>query len=96
VTDAAVMGSFLDGTLFVIDAAKGRRRLVRMGREALARSGAKTLGVVLNRVPAVTRFGYGGFYGRVDETQAAGVVDVITERRAVERASRPAKAADPK
>ena len=71
VTDAAVMGSYLDGTLFVIDAAKGRRRLVRMGRETLARSGTKTLGAVLNRVPAVTRFGYGGYYGRVGETPAA-------------------------
>ena len=60
VTDAAVMASFLDGTLFVIDAAKGRRRVVRTGREALARSGATMLGAVLNRVPAVSRFGYGG------------------------------------
>ena len=51
----------------MIDAAKGRRRLVRMGRETLARSGAKLIGVVLNRVPSVTRFGYGGFYGRGDE-----------------------------
>ena len=81
VTDAAVMGSFLDGTLFVIDAAKGRRRLVRMGREALARSGAKTLGAVLNRVPAVTRFGYGGYYGRVEETPAAAAIDIVAERR---------------
>ena len=81
------MGSYLDGTLFVIDAAKGRRRLVRLGRETLARSGTKTLGAVLNRVPPVTRFGYGGFYGRLEDAQGAGVVDVITERRAVERAS---------
>jgi non-specific protein-tyrosine kinase len=82
VTDAAVMGSYLDGTLFVIDAAKGRRRLVRMGREALARSGAKTLGAVLNRVPAVTRFGYGGYYGHVGETPAATVVDLVADRGA--------------
>ena len=81
------MGSYLDGTLFVIDAAKGRRRHVRMGREALTRSGAKTLGAVLNRVPAVTRFGYGGYYGHVGGTLDANAVDVITERRAVERAS---------
>jgi non-specific protein-tyrosine kinase len=80
VTDAAVMGSFLDGTLFVIDAAKGRRRLSRMGRELLARSGANTLGVVLNRVPAVARFGYGGYYGHAEETPAA-TVDLVAERR---------------
>ena len=96
VTDAAVMRSYLDGTLFVIDAAKGRRRHVRMGRETLSRSGAKTLGAVLKRVPAVTRFGYGGYYGRVGETLNANVVDMVIERRAVERASRSAKAADSK
>jgi hypothetical protein len=74
------MGSFLDGTLFVIDAAKGRRRLSRMGRELLGRSGANTLGAVLNRVPAVARFGYGGYYGRTEETPAA-TVDLVAERR---------------
>jgi non-specific protein-tyrosine kinase len=81
VTDAAVMGSFLEGTLLVIDAARGRRRLVRMGREALSRSGANTLGAVLNRVPAVTRFGYGAYYGRGEESAPAVVVDVVAERR---------------
>ena len=35
-----------------------------VGRETLARAGAKTLGAVLNRVPARTQFGYGGYYGR--------------------------------
>ena len=72
VTDAAVMGSFLDGTLFVIDAAKGRRRLVRLGRETLARSGTKTLGAystgyLLSRGSATA-----DFYGRVGRDSAAG------------------------
>ena len=52
VTDAAVISSFVDGTLLVIDAGRSRRRVVRVGREALSRAGANVLGVVLNRVPA--------------------------------------------
>ena len=81
VTDAAVLSSFLDGTIMVIDAAKGRRRTVRMGRETLSRAGATVLGAVLNRVPAVTRFGYGDFYGRIEEDQRTRHVDVVAERR---------------
>ena len=63
VTDAAVISSFVDGTLLVIDAGRSRRRVVRVGREALSRAGANVLGVVLNRVPARSHFGYGGYYG---------------------------------
>jgi succinoglycan biosynthesis transport protein ExoP len=81
VTDAAVMSSYLDGTLLVIDALHGKRRVVRMAREALAKAGAKTMGAVLNRVPAVTRFGYGELYGRPAEADGALVVDVVAERR---------------
>jgi polysaccharide biosynthesis transport protein len=81
VADAAVLSSFLDGTVMVIDAAKGRRRIVRMGRETLSRAGATVLGAVLNRVPATTRFGYGGFYGRAEEAERTRPVDVVAERR---------------
>jgi capsular exopolysaccharide synthesis family protein len=63
VTDAAVLSSFVDGTLLVIDAGRSRRRVVRVARQTLARAGAKTLGAVLNRVPARTQYGYGGYYG---------------------------------
>jgi capsular exopolysaccharide synthesis family protein len=63
VTDAAVISSFVDGTLLVIDAGRSRRRIVRVGREALTRAGANVLGVVLNRVAARNHFGYGGYYG---------------------------------
>lgn len=80
VTDAAVLSSYLDGTLLVIDAAHSRRRVVRMAREMLTRAGATTLGAVLNRVPAVTRFGYGGIYGRGDAGLRSGAVDVVGER----------------
>jgi polysaccharide biosynthesis transport protein len=63
VTDSAILSSFLDGTLLVIDARRGRRRAVLQGREALARAGASVLGAVLNRIPARARSGYGQYYG---------------------------------
>lgn len=67
VTDSAILSSFVDGTLFVIDAGRGRRDAVRQGREALARAGANVLGAVLIGIPARARSDYadyyGGFYG---------------------------------
>jgi polysaccharide biosynthesis transport protein len=62
VTDAAVISSYVDGVLLVVDASRGRRRAVRESREALARSGATVLGVVLNRVPNAAGSEYGGYY----------------------------------
>ena len=53
----------MDGCVFVIDAAKSRRRAVRHAREALDRAGAHVLGAVLNRVPVGFQTGYGGYYG---------------------------------
>ncbi len=67
VTDASVISSFVDGTLLVIDASRSRRRVVRVARQTLTRAGAKTLGAVLNRVPARTQFGYRGYYGDKQE-----------------------------
>jgi polysaccharide biosynthesis transport protein len=52
VTDSAILSSFVDGTLVVIDAEHGRRRAVRLARETLAKAGANVLGAVLNRLPA--------------------------------------------
>jgi succinoglycan biosynthesis transport protein ExoP len=69
VTDAAVLSSFVDGTLLVIDRGRSRRRLVRAARETLARAGAHPLGAVLNRVPAQAEFNYAGYganYGESD------------------------------
>jgi polysaccharide biosynthesis transport protein len=54
VTDPAVLSSFVDGTLLVVDAARGQRRAVRAAREALARAGANVLGAVLNRIAEQT------------------------------------------
>jgi capsular exopolysaccharide synthesis family protein len=71
VTDAAILSSFVDGTLFVIDASRSRRGSVRQGREALARTGAHVLGAVLNRTRAVDRSEYSSYYGGTVETGPA-------------------------
>jgi polysaccharide biosynthesis transport protein len=63
VTDSVILSSVLDGTLFVIDARRGRRRAVRQGREALAKAGANVLGAVLNRIPARAHSDYASYYG---------------------------------
>jgi non-specific protein-tyrosine kinase len=62
VTDAAILSSWVDGTLFVIDASKSHRRAVRLARESLERAGANVLGVVLNRVAAPDKATYYGYY----------------------------------
>ena len=61
-TDAAVISSFVDGTLVVVSAGKSRRRTVRRTMETLQRAGANVLGVVLNRVPAKSDLGLGDYY----------------------------------
>jgi len=63
VTDSAILSSFVDGTLFVIDAGRSGRGAVRFGRESLAKAGAQVLGAVLNRVPARAHSRYYGYYG---------------------------------
>ncbi|MGH2511384.1 MAG: polysaccharide biosynthesis tyrosine autokinase, partial [Candidatus Limnocylindrales bacterium] len=50
VTDAAILASITDGTVFVIDAGHTRRGAAVSGREALAKVGARVLGVALNRL----------------------------------------------
>ena len=73
VTDSALLSSFLDGTIMVIDTARGRRRAVRSGREALTRAGANVLGAVLNRVPARAHSDadyYGSYYSAEDGTDS--------------------------
>ena len=63
VTDSAIMSSFVDVTLLVIDAAHSRRRTVRAARETLARAGANVVGAVLNRIPDRVHSGYYTYYG---------------------------------
>jgi capsular exopolysaccharide synthesis family protein len=65
VADAAILSSFMDGSLFVIDAAKSRRRAVHQARETLDRAGAHVVGAVLNRIPSKARAGHADYYGDV-------------------------------
>ena len=73
VTDSAILSSFLDGTLLVIDAGRSKRRAVRQGREALAKADANVLGVVLNRIPGRARSEYADYYGAADGTKAGPI-----------------------
>jgi capsular exopolysaccharide synthesis family protein len=63
VTDAAILSSFMDGTILVIDASRRRRGAVRLSRGALDRAGAKVLGAVLNRIPVRAKADYADYYG---------------------------------
>jgi succinoglycan biosynthesis transport protein ExoP len=59
--DAAVLSSFLDGTILVVDGTRNRRKVVRQAREALAKANAKVLGAVLNRLPEQTSHYYDNY-----------------------------------
>jgi capsular exopolysaccharide synthesis family protein len=58
VTDAAILASVTDGTIFVIDAGRTRRGAAAQGREALAKAGAHVLGAVMNRLSSRVRGDY--------------------------------------
>ncbi len=69
VADPAILGSFLDATLLVVDAERSHRSQVRQARDALAKADARVLGTVLNRLPEHAFAGYSSYYG---ESQEAG------------------------
>ena len=78
VTDAAVLSSFVDGTLLVIDAKRSHRKFVALAHEALARGGGHTLGAVLNRVEGSADLAYDGYYGlgtKPSDTSTNAVTD---------------------
>jgi protein-tyrosine kinase len=81
VVDSAVLSSYLDATLLVIDAGHSSRSAVREGTESLATAGGRVLGVVLNGQPdrIQTDYGYYGFDGYDD---AADVPAEAPRRRA--------------
>jgi non-specific protein-tyrosine kinase len=66
VTDAAIIGSFVDGTLLVIDAQYSHQPRVRQAMESLRKTGANVIGAVLNRSSARSlapdESVYGGYY----------------------------------
>lgn len=75
VTDAAVLGSFTDGAILVVDARRSRRRSVRQAKETLDRAGARLLGIVLNRADSKGSFEYSGYYG--EEKPADGTSSLL-------------------
>jgi capsular exopolysaccharide synthesis family protein len=74
VVDAVVMSSYLDATVLVVDVGRSRRGALRQAGEALARANANVLGVILNRVPGVSRASDHGYYHE-------DVVDTKTDKR---------------
>lgn len=62
VVDCAVIAPFLDGVLMVVDATNNSYKMERRIKDQLERSGAKVLGVVLNRVDYKNK---GGYYGKL-------------------------------
>jgi hypothetical protein len=75
VTDAAVLSSFVDGTLLVIDAKRSHRKFVALARESLAHAGGHTLGAVLNRVEGSADLAYDGYYGLGSHTDTGRTDD---------------------
>jgi non-specific protein-tyrosine kinase len=62
VSDSAVLSSYLDGTILVVDAAKSHRGAVRHAREALALAGANVIGAFLNRAAESSWWSYGYYH----------------------------------
>lgn len=62
-SDAAVLSSFLDGTVLVVESRRGRLGKIQNARDALAKANADVLGVVLNGLSAKAPAEYGRYYG---------------------------------
>jgi succinoglycan biosynthesis transport protein ExoP len=61
VADPMVLASKVDGTLLVVDASRTRTQALRGAVEALAKSGTRLLGAVLNKLSKGSQ-GYGAYY----------------------------------
>ena len=70
VTDAAILAAKADATLFVVQPLRTTERVVRRGREALAKVNARVIGAVLNNVPHgfTDAVAYYGRYSVTEET----------------------------
>ncbi|GAA4678859.1 tyrosine-protein kinase domain-containing protein [Frondihabitans cladoniiphilus] len=78
VTDAAVLSKLTNGAMVVAAARSSRRGQMREALDLLDKIGAKTLGIILTKVPTTgsSRYGYGqyaAYYGRVPEPEEAPV-----------------------
>ena len=60
VTDAQVLSTKVDGTIFVIRPGKTRAAMARAPLEELRRVNSNILGVVMNRIPKNREYYYGG------------------------------------
>ncbi len=85
VTDAAILATLADGTLFVVDAGHTRRGAVQQGRAALDRVDAHVLGVVLNRLSERLQSEYyyyryyGDYYGSPEASTAKKTPAPVSE-----------------
>jgi tyrosine-protein kinase len=75
VTDAAILAAKSDATLFVVQPLKTTERVVRRGREALAKVNARVIGAVLNNVPQgfTDQVAYYGRYGASADAEGTPV-----------------------
>jgi non-specific protein-tyrosine kinase len=69
-SDAPVLSSYLDGTLVVVEARRGRRQKIRHALDGLERAGATILGVVLNRTKGQGHGEYSDYYQTADDAGA--------------------------
>lgn len=62
VTDAAILSSYLDGTILVVHAGRTGRTALRQSRDALKRAGANVIGAVLDGARQTDEDYYGSYY----------------------------------
>jgi succinoglycan biosynthesis transport protein ExoP len=74
VTDAVILGRWVDGVVFVIDVSHTQRKAAIRAKQLLTKSGAHIIGVVLNRViPSQSDYYYyHGYSSSPEETETQG------------------------
>ena len=76
-SDSAVISSYVDGTILVVDAGHSRKEPVRRAREALSRANAKMIGVVFNGFSEQPSADYERYYGAGSELTSGTQIDSI-------------------
>jgi hypothetical protein len=61
VADAQILSARVDAVLFVIQPGVTRANMARAALESFRRSGARVIGVVMNRIPRNREYYYGGY-----------------------------------
>jgi Mrp family chromosome partitioning ATPase len=67
VADAAILSTYVDGVLLVVDAGTTRRDPARKALEALKQVNAQVIGVVLNRIPHSSGYYYHYRYDSISD-----------------------------